>query len=159
MAKKVTLELGGLKKFRNVLGANGITFRPGLHNKVQAQKGAALEFGTDTQPPRPWLSSITVGKTRDSILRLMPKLVQDALKGKDSRKETERRITNIVKNHLESTSFTAEPLKASTIAAKKRHRKRKGRKDLKPSSTPDKIGVDNRSMLNSISTKSTGGRK
>ena len=150
-AKKVKLDMTGLRKFERSLG-KGVTFTTGLFNKEQATKGYFLEYGEGTrQVPRPWLSSIfnPRSETRNSILALFKELVQDALRGHNTKLKTASQITSVVRDHLLGQKFEARPLTPYTRWLKRE----------KGSATPDHIGLDGYDMVDSLKTKAKGGKR
>jgi len=148
--KTVELDTKGLRTFEHMLGKNGVTFKLGLFHKEAARRGALLEFGTDRQVPRPWLSSVLSpnSPTRRKILERMKKLVQDAAKGKNSKNEVAKELIPILQRHLHDQDFQATKLTDSTI----RQKTAKGNTD------PEKIGIDTFQMATHLDVRSTGGK-
>ena len=149
-AKKVKLDLSGLRKFERSLG-NGITFSPGLYRKKEATKGFYLEYGTENQPSRPWLSSILDpnSPTLKEIFKHLRELVQDALRGENSKYKIALKITTTVQNHLLDQEFETKALSNVTVDKKRKS----------GASLPEHIGLDTFDMADSIKTKVKGGRR
>lgn len=147
---RVKLDLTGLRKFERSLG-NGVTFTTGLFDRKNASKGAALEFGTDKQVARPWLSSLfnANSKALKRIVGHLEELVQDALEGRNTKRKIAEKITSEVQTHLLDQEFSADPLTKRT----------KDLKSKKGSVTPSYIGLDEYDMVAAIKTRSKGGKR
>jgi hypothetical protein len=148
--KIVKLNTKGLDRFANLL-SGGVTFTTGIFDKVNATKGYQLEYGRQGQVARPWFSS-AVSLDSDTFAKIMghmTELVQDALRGKNTKRKIADKITIEMQNHLLDQNFSAASLKPSTIRRKK----------TRGSITPRHIGLDSYDMVASIKTKSKGGKR
>lgn len=119
----VELDLQGLRKFAAVFGTGktqGITFHLGLFTKKAASKGAMLEYGTDNQVARPWLSSALSDQsaTKRKLLKVLGKFTRDAFAKKDSKAKTKKSLLRILQMHLYDQRFQAAKLTDSTIRQK-----------------------------------------
>jgi hypothetical protein len=147
--RTVKLDTKGLKKFQNILG-KGVTFKLGLFNAKAAQKGLYLEFGTDNQVARPWLSSVLKpGRTRRELLKTIRYLVRDALKGENSKQKVSKKMVPILQQHLLKQRFQAQRLTDSTI----RQKRAKGNAD------PTLIGIDTFHLATMLDVRAIGGRQ
>ena len=149
--RTVKLDFSGLKKFMGTFGTgktNGITFSLGLFDAESARKGLMLEFGTDTQVARPWLSSTISGQsgTQRLILKTIGKFVRDAFAGRDSKNKTKKALLVILQRHLMDQRFQAAKLTDSTIRQKK----------AKGSSHPTLIGIDTFAMATKLDVRTKG---
>lgn len=145
MANKVKLDTKGLTKFKQVLGRKGIRFNTGVFKPDSAYKAIALEYGTEKQVARPWMSSAFYpqSETRNNIVVHLRDMVRDLIMGKNSKKKTALAITKELQEHLLDQKFSAKKLTKKTIANKR----------YKGSVTPDHIGLDTYEMVADIQTK------
>ena len=147
--REVKLNTKGLKKFQNILG-KGVTFKLGLFNQKAALKGLYLEFGTDKQVARPWLSSVVrQGRTRSALLTMIRDLVGDALKGENSKRKIAKRMLPVLQQHLLQQRFSARPLTKSTVDKKKR----------KDNTDSHLIGIDTFHLATMLDVRAIGGRQ
>ena len=152
----VKLDTSGLKYFAGTFGKQGQTFMVGLFDKVNASKGAALEFGDESnnQPARPWLSQFGIkgSQTQKGIELALAQYVKATLKGVDRKKQTANRLTELAKGFLRLQEFPAAketPLSPWTVK----------RKIKKGRSNPDLVGIDSRAMINALTTRTKGGSR
>lgn len=147
--RTVKLDTKGIDKFKNILG-KGVTFKLGLFNAKAATKGLYLEFGTDRQVARPWLSSVLrPGRTRSALLTMIRDLVGDALKGKNSKRKIAKRMVPVLQQHLLQQRFSAAPLRPNTIRQKR----------AKGVASPSLIGIDTYHLATMLDVRATGGRQ
>lgn len=149
--RHVKLDISGLRKFAGVFGTGktkGITFKLGLFNAKAATKGLMLEYGTDNQVARPWLSSVVSDQsaTKRKIVKTIGAFARDAFQKKDSKKETKSKLLKILQMHLYEQRFSADKLTDSTIRQKR----------AKGSSDPTLIGIDTYQLATSLDVKTTG---
>ena len=150
--KSVKLDTKKLHEFGNILGKNGVTFKLGLFNAKAARKGWLLEEGNGTnRPARPWLTAITKdGKTRGQLVALLPELVRDAAKGKNSKKKVAAKMKKVLQMHLMNQQFDAVKMPAlapNTVEAK----------DWMGAANPNLIGIDTFQLATSLDVQVTGG--
>lgn len=152
-SERVKLETRQLDKIIHMFGKQGLVLSPGLYNKKEVKKGYKLEYGDarNNQVARPWLSSIFLPKTvtREKIEDKIVELIQDALQGNDTSIKIGNDIATIVQDHVLDKQFQAPPLKRITIIRKK----------IKGYTSPSSIGLATFSMVSSIKTKISGGKK
>jgi len=149
--RHVKLDISGLKKFAAVFGTGktkGITFHLGLFTKKAASKGLMLEFGTDNQVARPWLSSVvsTNSGTRVQLMQVLGKFTREAFAGRDTKQKTKKSLLKILQMHLYQQRFQAAKLTESTI----RQKRAKGVSD------PSLIGIDTFDLATKLEVRTTG---
>jgi len=149
--RHVRLDVSGLRKFAGIFGTGktkGITFKLGLFNTKAATKGLMLEYGTDNQVARPWLSSVYSNQsaTKRKILEVVGAFARDAFQKKDSKKETKSKLLKILQMHLYEQRFNADKLTESTVRQKR----------AKGSLEPTLIGIDTFQLATSLDVRTTG---
>jgi len=146
--RHVKLDTKGLTKFLGTFGKNGIVFRMGLFSEKAASKGLMLEFGTDNQVARPWLSSTLSpnSATQRKVLKAVGKFAREAFAGRDRKKETSTKLLRILQDHLYQQRFQAAKLTDSTI----RQKRAKGAAD------PHLIGIDSFDLASKLAVRTQG---
>lgn len=149
--RHVKLDTKGITKFLATFGTGktqGITFSMGLFSPKAATKGLWLEFGTDNQVARPWLSSVLSpnSSSQRRVIKEIGKFARAAFSGKDRKKETRRNLVKILQEHLYEQRFQATKLTDSTIRQKR----------AKGSSEPHLIGIDTFDLATKLDVRTKG---
>ena len=148
--KIVKLETKGLKEFSRTLGKSGQTFEIGLFNPESARKGYLLEFGDPTHrkaQKRPWLGPLKYDNNRaiQAIIPELAKFVEQALEGRDTKKQTATDIRRIVRDYVFEQQFPGAGFKLSPFTIRKKNGNQK-------------VGIETGKMINDIQVRLKGGK-